>query len=87
LSSSIVVEHFAGDSLTLKDYLHAAVKQSSLFTMQPETIIGNIEDLATHFREHSLTLKDYPASASQQVYHSYRQERPIHWDDKWEEIV
>src|SRR5215470_469419 len=51
-----VADHFAPDGLLLQDYLHAAVRQPSLFYQSPSTLQRNIEQVASHFREHGLTL-------------------------------
>src|ERR1019366_1846928 len=39
---SAVVDKFAAEDLTVNDYLHAALKQPSLFLQSPETIPANI---------------------------------------------
>src|SRR5947209_653541 len=61
-----VVDRFRQYGLTLPDYLQAALKQPSLFTRSPATVVGNIKAVAYHFREHGLTLPDYLQAALKQ---------------------
>ena len=52
--------------MTLRDYVRAATKESSLFSQSPATIIANIEGVPEHFHEQGLELRDYLQAAIRQ---------------------
>jgi predicted nucleic acid-binding Zn ribbon protein len=53
-----LVQRFAADGLTTKDYLKAALRQPQLFTRSPAIIAKNITDLWERFAADGLTIKD-----------------------------
>ena len=61
-----VVAHFATEGLTVKDYLHAAVKQPPLFSLSPDTVVPNIEGVVKEVAGEGLTVKDYLRAALKQ---------------------
>jgi hypothetical protein len=72
-----VPEHFAPASLTLEDYLRAAVKQPPLFYLSPNTIIANVEGVARHFHDHGLTISHYLRTAVKQPQLFYQSPKTI----------
>jgi hypothetical protein len=68
---NIVVSHFAADSLGREPYLRALIKQPSLFTLKPTTIIKNIDEVVDHFAADGLTRQDYLRAAIRlpQLFH------------------
>jgi hypothetical protein len=58
-----VVDHFAGDGLTRRDYLRVAVREPTLFVLKPETMIDNVEGVIAHFAVDGLTRRDYIRAA------------------------
>ncbi len=54
-----VCDHFAGDGLTLDNYLCAALRRPQLFIKSPATIITNIERVAAHFSRYDLMRRRY----------------------------
>jgi hypothetical protein len=61
-----VVDRFAGDGLTTRDYVRAALKQPPLFCQKPETIAANITGVVDRFAGDGLTRKDYLSAALKQ---------------------
>ena len=61
-----VVERFADDGLTRKEYVHSALKQPSLFYQSPETIARNITGVVERFADDGLAQKDYLKAALKQ---------------------
>src|SRR3984893_8160957 len=61
-----VADYYAGDGLTLAGYLAAAVRQPSLFSLAPATVIGHIDAVASHFAADGLSLSEYLAAAVRQ---------------------
>jgi hypothetical protein len=58
-----VVERFAAEGLTTKDYLRAALRQPQLFCQKPTTIAGNIAGVVALFTDQGLTVTDYLRAA------------------------
>lgn len=54
-----VCKRFAGEGLTLRDYVRAARRQPQLFVKAPATLIANIEAVVRRFQPHGLTLRAY----------------------------
>lgn len=50
-----VVEHFALDGLTTRQYLQAVLKRPLLLPLKPETVIGNIESVVQRFADDGFT--------------------------------
>jgi hypothetical protein len=61
-----VVDRFAAEGLNTSDYLHAALKQPSLFCQSPDTIAGNITGVVDRFAAVGLNTSDYLQAALEQ---------------------
>jgi hypothetical protein len=58
-----VCNHFAGQGLTLPDYVRAARRSPQLFVQAPASVIANVEAVAGRFQAHGLTLRTYLQAA------------------------
>lgn len=58
-----VCEHFAGEGLTLPDFVRTACRQPQLFVKAPASLIANVEAVVHHFQPHGLTLRGYLQAA------------------------
>lgn len=54
-----VVQHFAGEGLTLPAYLQAVSKYPQLLTRSPTALIANLTGVVEHFAADGLTTRDY----------------------------
>jgi hypothetical protein len=54
-----VCDHFAGEGLTLPDYVRAACRCPQLFVKAPASLIANVRAVAHLFQAHGLTLRAY----------------------------
>ncbi len=61
-----VVQHFAGDGLTLPAYIQAVSKHPKLLSGSPTTLIANIAGVVEHFAADGLTTRDYLRAALKQ---------------------
>jgi len=67
-TADAVVQHFAKDGLTTRDYLRAATKHPLLVRQRPSTLIANIEGVVNHFAKDGITTHDYLRAIIKQPY-------------------
>ena len=58
-----VVQHFAREGLTTRQYLQNILTAPLLLPLKPQTLIANIEAVASHFSSNGLTTNDYLKAA------------------------
>ena len=63
-----IVQHFSNIELKRDDFIKMATRLPTIFILNPETAIANIEAVATHFSTDGLTRRDYLHAALGQPF-------------------